>query len=423
MKREVLIIDPSLRSADGHHLGVLQRFRTELAKLQLESVTLASLHMSDAFSREADLIPTFEKSIYFRSQWTREELEEGAQIFCADLRSKMRERRLRPDIMIFPAADQATVLGLAQYLERRRLRKAPEILLWLMMAPHYRKAIDDPSVAPLLGEYEDAFAALRRVVSDDCRIHVCCETEAMSAAYQRHIGLEIETVIVHKLIERPRERRVRQPGDPIRLLCAGNANAAKGYSLLAGAIERLNRRRNDLEFLIHGTVEQTDNPEGKQELQRLAELAPNVKVRTDVLSTEDYLAWLAQADILLQPYDPEVYRTRGSGVFAEAVKLGIPVVATKGCDFSRAAIEQGRGVGMDAFTDEGLTQAVLVAADRLDEISARAASFAAGLGVDRSLETLLARTVAAAEEPRSWFKKAFKRYVGQRPSDVAAVPR
>jgi hypothetical protein len=78
---------------------------------------------------------------------------------------------------------------------------------------------------------------------------------------------------------------------------------------------------------------------------------------------------------------------------------------------------------MDEFTDEGLMQAVLIAADRLDEISARAASFAVNLGVDRSLETLLARTVAAAEEPRGWFKKALKRYVGQRPPGVAAVPR
>ncbi len=78
---------------------------------------------------------------------------------------------------------------------------------------------------------------------------------------------------------------------------------------------------------------------------------------------------------------------------------------------------------MDAFTDEGLMQAVLVAAERLDEISARAASFAASLGVDRSLETLLARTVAAAEEPRGWLEKALKRYRGQRLPGVAAVPR
>ncbi len=418
----IVIIDPSLRSADGHHLGVLHRFRTELAKRWLGSVTLASLHASDELAREANLVPTFEKSIYYRTAWTRAEFNEGAAKFCAELKAKMRELRLRPDIMIFPAADQVTVLGLAQYLEQYKFRKPPELLLWLMMAPHYRKSIDDPSVTPLLGEYEDAFAALRKAIGDDSRIHVCCETEAMAAAYQPYVELKIETVIVHKLIERPRARRVRRPGEPIRIVCAGNANAAKGYSLLAGAIERLNRKRNDLAFLIHGTVEQTDYPEGKQELRRLAELAPNVTVRTDILSTEDYLAWLSQADLLLQPYDPLVYRTRGSGVFAEAVKLGIPIVATRGCDFSRAAIEEGRAIGIDTFNAESLAGAVLVALDRLDEISAEAAHFAANLGVDRSLEALLARTVAAAERPHRWLDKTLKRYLGLRLPGVAAVP-
>lgn len=422
MKPNVILIDPSLRSADGHHLGVLERFRTELAKLWLGSISLTSLHASDELNRQAGLIPTFEKSIYYRTEWTREEFYEGASKFCGDLRSKLRELRVRPDLLIFPAADQATVLGLAQYLERHGRRQPPEILLWLMMAPHYRKSIDDPSVAPLLDEYAEAFDALRKTVADDARIHVCCETEAMSAAYRPHVGLPIETVIVHKLIERPRERRIRRPGQPIRLVCAGNANAAKGYSLLGDAIERLNRERSDLEFLIHGTVEQTDYPEGRQELQRLAGLAPNVTVRTDILSTEEYLAWLAQADLLLQPYDPQAYRTRGSGVFAEAVKLGIPVVATKGCDFSRAAIEQGRAVGMEAFSAEGLARAVDVAADHLDEISARATKFAEKAGVDRNLETLLARTVAAAEKPRGWLDRKLKRYLGVRVPGIAALP-
>jgi glycosyltransferase involved in cell wall biosynthesis len=400
---KVLIIDPSLRSADGHHLGVLDRFRIEFAKLRLGSANLVSLHASAELSRQADLIPTFEKSIYYRTQWTRPEFEEGALKFCVELRSKMRELRLRPDIMIFPAADQVTVLGLARCLERYRLRKPPEILIWLMMAPNYRKSIDDPSTAPLMDEYEEAFDALRKVVADDARIHVCCETDAMAAAYRPHVGLPIKTVIVHKLIERPRDRRSRQPGEPIKIVCTGNANAAKGYSLLPDAIDGLNRERSDLEFLIHGTVEQTDYPEGRQVLQRLAGLAPNVMVRTDVMPTEDYLAWLSQADLLLQPYDPLVYRTRGSGVFAEAVKLGIPAIATNGCDFSCAAIEEGRAIGMDEFSAESLARAVLAAADRLDDISARAASFAASIGVDRSLETLLARTVAAANARPGWF--------------------
>ena len=420
--KKALIIDPSLRSADGHHLGVLQRFRTELAKLWTGSVTLASLHATDEFCRSANVVPTFEKSIYYRTEWTRAEFDEGVEKFSAELRAKVRALRLRPDIMIFPAADQVTVMGLARYLENYRSRRPSEILIWLMMAPHYRKPIDDPSVTPLLGEYEEAFRALRRATGDETRIHICCETAAMTTAYQPHVGQKIETVIVHKLIEQPRKLPVRRPGEPIRVVCAGNANAAKGYALLAEAIERVNRQRSDLAFLIHGTVEQTDNPESRQEMQRLAALAANVTVRTDVMSTEDYLAWLAQADLLLQPYDPLVYRTRGSGVFAEAVKLGIPMVATKGCDFSRLAIEQGRAVGMEAFTAESLAQAVLTAADRLDEISKRAASFAANLGVDRSLETLLARTVTAAERPRGWLDKTLQRYLGVRVPRMAALP-
>ncbi len=409
-KPTVLIIDPSLKSGDGHHLGVLHRYRMELARLNLASVSLVSLQASEDMCREANLIPTFEKSIYFRTDWTRAEFDEGALKFRTDLRARMRKLRLRPDILIFPAADQVTVLGLARYLERYPFRKAPEIVLCLMMAPNFRKSIDDPSVAPLFGEYEEAFRALRKVVADDSRIHVCCETDAMSAAYGPHVGLKIETVIVHKLIERPRSRRVRQPGEPINIVCTGNANVAKGYSLLAEAIESLNRKRTGLKFLIHGTVEQTDYPEGRQVLQRLASLAPNVTVRTDVLSTEDYLAWLSQADLLLQPYDPLIYRTRGSGVFAEAVKLGIPVVATKGCDFSKAAIEEGRAIGMDEFSSESLARAVLVAVDRLDELSTRAGNFAASLGVDRSLETLLARTVAAAEKRLGWLDRTLKRW-------------
>lgn len=410
VKPKVLIIDPSLRSADGHHLGVLHRFQTELTKLQAGSVSLVSLHASEDLRREAALVPTFEKSIYYRTRWTRAEFDEGAQTFCTDLRRGMRALRVRPEIMIFPAADQVTVLGLARYLERHQRRNPPEIVLWLMMAPHYKKSIDDPSTASLMVEYQEAFDDLRRTVANDARIHVCCETSAMAAAYEPHVGLKIETVIVHKLIERPRERRVRGPGEPIRIVSTGNANAAKGYSLLADAIDGLNRARDDLEFLIHGTVEQTDYPEGRQVLQRLAGLAPNVTVRTDVLSAEDYLDWLSRADLLLQPYDPLVYRTRGSGVFAEAMKLGIPVVATKGCDFSQAAIEQGRAVGMEDFSAESLVRAVLTAADRLEEISSCAASFAASLGVDRSLGTLLARMAAAAKTRERWFDRALKRW-------------
>jgi hypothetical protein len=51
----VVIIDPSLHSPDGHHLGVLKRFQTELAKFQLGSVSLVSLRASEELSHKANL--------------------------------------------------------------------------------------------------------------------------------------------------------------------------------------------------------------------------------------------------------------------------------------------------------------------------------------------------------------------------------
>jgi len=398
-KLDVFIIDPSLRSAAGHHLGILQAFRAELARLNLGSISLVSRFASADFARDADVVPTFEKSIYYRSAWTRAEFLEAADKFCADLRLALRKRRRRPDIFIFPAADQAIVAGFARYLKRSGLKRygprtAPEILLWLGMPPHFRKPIDDPSVAPLLAEYTEAFAALRQAVGDDDRIHVCSEEIDMTQAYAPRIGLPVETVFVPKLVQRPRSRAPRRAGDPIDIVCAGNANAAKGYALLPDAIASVNRQRADLRFFVHGTVEQTDDPEGWHALQRLAGFAPNVTVRTDVLSAEDYLAWLSRADFLLQPYDPVVYSTRGSGIFVEATKLGIPVIAPTACRFAQEAIEDGRAVGVEALTSDGVARALLAAADRIDEVTARAERFAASHGPDRRFRTLL--TTAAS---------------------------
>ena len=80
-----------------------------------------------------------------------------------------------------------------------------------------------------------------------------------------------------------------------------------------------------------------------------------------MLSPQDYLAWLSQADLLLLPYDPEVYRSRGSGVFSDARAIGIPVVAAQGCAFAQPAFDGGWGVAMEEYSGPGLGSAILSA--------------------------------------------------------------
>src|SRR3954451_21868606 len=83
-----LIVDPSLFSEHGHHLGIVERLQAELAELQFRTVSLVASYTPVDLSRQANLVPTFELSIYSRSLWTQEEFEERALRFALDMIAK-----------------------------------------------------------------------------------------------------------------------------------------------------------------------------------------------------------------------------------------------------------------------------------------------------------------------------------------------
>jgi len=72
----------------------------------------------------------------------------------------------------------------------------------------------------------------------------------------------------------------------------------------------------------------------------------------EALDPHAYIALLANADLLLLPYDGAVYGTRSGGILAESLALGIPAVVPAGCwmeDFARTsravASPSGRPLG------------------------------------------------------------------------------
>ena len=162
----------------------------------------------------------------------------------------------------------------------------------------------------------------------------------------------------------------------ITVVCVGFANWPKGYRLLPRAIERVLHTRTDVRFLIHGTVAGSDSEEDFGVFTKLAEMGGRVVVCTDVLSQDEYLAWLKQGQIVLLPYDPQVYKTRGSGVFVEAEILGLPVVVTRGCGFASQAVKDGWAQEIENHDPDGVADALICALSRLPEMKARAEAVA-----------------------------------------------
>jgi hypothetical protein len=58
--------------------------------------------------------------------------------------------------------------------------------------------------------------------------------------------------------------------------------------------------------------------------------ACQIRLVPDVLPRSDYLAWMQNADVILQPYDPAFCWARTSGIFVEAIVAGNRPVVTDG---------------------------------------------------------------------------------------------
>lgn len=237
------------------------------------------------------------------------------------------------------------------------------------------------------------------------RIVAFCETAGMADAYRAVTRLGIGVAPGPGLATQTARDEKSRPRAPIdtepTVVCLGFANAAKGYRLLPGAIARSLAGNRHIRFLVHGVFRGSDAEDQGPVFDRLAGMGPRVAVRTDVLSQPDYLSWLRQADLILPPYDPEIYRTRGSGLFAEARRLGIPVVTTRGCGFAAAAFHQDWGAEIADYDEAGIARAVLQALASLDALTARVP-----VDTDPDPGTILRAAVDAvrggASRPRDW---------------------
>lgn len=388
---KALIIDPAAHSLGGHHFNAVQRLQGELGKLGVAAPCLGSAYADRRVVDELACTPTFTRSVYGRSYATPAEFDDSVAETGRQLGEAMR-RSGGPDLVILPCGDQVLAMALARQLKRSWSRTRPHILLWLLYGPHHLKAPDHPAGAALAGEARAAFAAL---AANAGAVRAYCETPAMADFYRGLVPFEVGVMPGPGLAARARTARTAA-GPPI-VSCIGFANRAKGYRLLPQAMQHVLDHRRDVRFRIHGIVKGSDAEADQPMFDRLAGLDRRVEVRQDVLTSDEYLARLAEADLLLLPYDPDVYRWRGSGVFADAHHVGIPVVAPKECAFARPAFDDGWGVAMKDYDDTSLGIAVLEALHRLGSLSACAAAAASRVRDDfgrvlrASVEGLAAR--------------------------------
>lgn len=407
-----VILDPALHSMGGHHHSAYLRLRHELTERAVRFRYLVSNRADRSLRLDADVRPTFSRCVYGRSNWSHSQFHDDVDITFSELKKGLSRGAENAAFFIVPCADQVLTLALARYLTIRDRSFAPQLLIWLLYGPHWKRRLHDHESGRLAYEYQRALSALANLAHRPADLTVVCETRAMASYYASMAGMSVGVMPGPGLrLEMTGEARPSQSETPT-VVCMGHANVAKGYHLLPQAIGSVLRKGIRVRFLIHGNTHDCDDPRAiatMAVLERLPCERSTVLVNTGILTAEDYQQWMSQADIVLMPYDPAVYGvSRGSGVLADAERLGLPAIAPRSCGFAASGIAEGRIVPIESYDSDGVADAIVNAAAGLAsmKVSARAYAKRKNDGLGERLDFHLARTAPLSQRQRSIMRRA-----------------
>ena len=316
--------------------------------------------------------------------------------FLRDTRSVLEQLEVVDDDLIFvPTLSRQDCEAIERLCRTHRLASRPVWHLLFRRPPEHGRAIA-PSTAtsPPRGP---AFAGRAG------RCHYWTDSAELTAQYRAATGQRFETLP----IPHARHASVRKPSsNRFRILYLGGARLEKGFHRLPQLVRALTDDRDrqrcfEFYFQAHkdAPCEERELTAARAELERLA--PRGVTLFTDPLSPAAYGELLAMGDAVVLPYDARSYAARSSGVFAEALAAGIPIVAPEGTWMSRR-LPPGAGLCYAAIEDAARCIRVISAnQERFAEAAWRSSSaWRSEHDAGRLVSLLRARSAERAGERR-----------------------
>jgi len=346
---KVICLHHRLGGLTSHHFNEAHGLREELARRRIELALLVSTHAQPDVVAQLRAKAVFDDPT-FRTEWS---FEERSRRFAAMLHEHVDPIVKRDDRVLLTIATQLEAHALLRWLQELPSKKKPWIVI-LFLSDRWNRVAGE--------EHERQIAELR-LLADAVRLSPHANRIIFLAATDL-LAAELTDLLGTPVAEAPLPLRYAAPAlapaptRPLpRVAILGGTRREKGSHRVAGIV-RACRDRVEVEFLIE-LANDTLPPEDVRNLAAVAE-EPNVIAIRDPMTLPQYHAALQSADVVLCPYDVVPYRIRTSGVFAEAVACGKPLVVSPGTWMARE-IDEGRAAGIVAESIEEESFAAAIA--------------------------------------------------------------
>lgn len=399
MSGRFLILDQSLRDADGHHYEMSRHVALAAAALGLSprvaahrdfdtelpfgdtpvdpwfTQTWVDAHQSKAAQAVRRAIetlppilrkPALEAAAAARKTLPRGDTATPPPFFGAEVAAYLRQHNAGPrDHAFIHTLAGGELWSLCEAIER------------LDNAPHTHVVLRRDATEPVMnkgapGGLGGLFARIAETPALQACLRLYTDTEALTAQHAAlHPGVTVQTLpipippIISEVADAP-----RKPGS-LRLVYLGNARTEKGFHALPAAMAALATRDVPPARLIAQANSAVSLNEAAIEAARRAlRRAPDLVTLIETpLRSDAYDRLLAEADIVLLPYNPNDYRRRSSGILIQALAAGKPVVVP---DRSWLADTAPHGASVRFKEYDDFAGAVVDAVQRFDALDAAA---------------------------------------------------
>ena len=205
-------------------------------------------------------------------------------------------------------------------------------------------------------------AALNQAIADVCSKHTSLKCMAFPTPQTSHA---------------PNFRGPQNSsGSEVALAFLGVAIIEKGFDVLIDEISLLKDMLNEKQITL--TIQCniiSGSPildKARDKLLSLANSVIGLKVIEGALSSEQFHDALCSADILIFPYQPEIYKYIQSGVFTQALTLGKIVIVTEDTFIASELERYGSGIAYRYGVPGALTEAIKIAVNNIGTMKEKA---------------------------------------------------
>jgi glycosyltransferase involved in cell wall biosynthesis len=225
-------------------------------------------------------------------------------------------------------------------------------------------------------------------------LHLVTFDPTSSHVYTTLLGTPVEVLPLPYVGTFDRRDRRSETG-PRTVAFLGHQRGEKGYHLVPEIAKLLLSSRDDVRLLIHNA-----RPDDMSEVQRIMRLLaasdPRIELDERPAGPDIWRALLRRSDVIVCPYMPDRYRAAYSGVTADAIASGVPLVVPEQTGMSRMVHDyHGGGTSFAEHEPTSIVSAISQLLSNFSFYAERAAAAAVRwtetMGPHRMVGTMLER--------------------------------